>query len=155
MSPNEELARQILLAYANGEVDLTHVPALQEAVHEAVREQFQQAINESMGDFHKQQVAALAKEKAWYHQEINRILNERLALISPDQQKAAILQNIAARQAQLDAAEARLGTLQAHVDRSAQTLRPLRLTLQYMTSGLVVVVPYGIIFFLLWHLFMR
>ena len=39
MSQNEELAKQILTAYANGQVDLANVPDLQKIVKDAVTQQ--------------------------------------------------------------------------------------------------------------------
>lgn len=83
MSQNEELARQILTAYANGQVNLTNVPELQKIVKEAAAQQM--ASTYSTTDFHAKQAAALESEKAWYHQEITRILNEKSAALDTNQ----------------------------------------------------------------------
>ncbi|MCT2882990.1 hypothetical protein EFM33_09660, partial [Lentilactobacillus buchneri] len=70
MSQNEELAKQILTAYANGQVDLANVPDLQKIVKDAATQQM--TYTYSTTDFHAKQEEALKHEQAWYHQEIDR-----------------------------------------------------------------------------------
>lgn len=99
MNQNEELAKQILTAYANGQVDLTNVPALQKMVKEAAAQQM--AHTYSTTDFHAKQEEALAHEKAWYHQEIDRILQEKLTEIQPEALKKSITAQLKQQQADL------------------------------------------------------
>lgn len=99
MSQNEELAKQILTAYANGQVDLTNVPDLQKMVKEAAAQQM--AHTYSTTDFHAKQEEALAHEKAWYHQEIDRILQEKLTEIQPEALKKSITAQLKQQQADL------------------------------------------------------
>lgn len=99
MNQNEELAKQILTAYANGQVDLTNVPDLQKMVKEAAAQQM--AHTYSTTDFHAKQEEALAHEKAWYHQEIDRILQEKLTEIQPEALKKSITAQLKQQQADL------------------------------------------------------
>ena len=99
MSQNEELAKQILTAYVNGQVDLADVPDLQKIVKDAATQQM--AYTYSTTDFHAKQEEALKHEQAWYHQEIDRILHEKLAEIQPEALKKSITAQLKQQQADL------------------------------------------------------
>lgn len=116
MSQNEELAKQILTAYANGQVDLTNVPDLQKMVKEAAAQQM--AHTYSTTDFHAKQEEALAHEKAWYHQEIDRILQEKLTEIEPKTLKGAVTDQLKQQLADLEHQQAEF---EATVERAKST----------------------------------
>lgn len=85
---DEELAKQILEAYKDGQVDLTNVPELQNVVEEAV------ARASSTEEFHQKQELALQSERDWYHKEINRILKQQLEKIRPESLEKAVLKDL-------------------------------------------------------------
>ncbi|KYK52057.1 MULTISPECIES: hypothetical protein [Lactiplantibacillus] len=116
MSPNEELAKQILTAYANGQVDLSKVPELQKIVKEAAAQQM--AYTYSTTDFHAKQQEALEHEKAWYHREINRILQEKLAEMDPKTLKGAVTDQLEQQLADLKHQQAEF---EATVERAKST----------------------------------
>lgn len=116
MSQNEELAKQILTAYANGQVDLTNVPDLQKMVKEAAAQQMVHTY--STTDFHAKQEEALAHEKAWYHQEIDRILQEKLTEIEPKTLKGAVTDQLKQQLADLEHQQAEF---EATVERAKST----------------------------------
>lgn len=116
MSQNEELAKQILTAYANGQVDLTNVPDLQKIVKDAAAQQM--AYTYSTTDFHAKQEEALEHEKAWYHREINRILQEKLAEIDPQTLKNAVTEQLEQQLADLKHQQAEF---EATVERAKST----------------------------------
>ena len=116
MSQNEELAKQILTAYANGQVDLTNVPDLQKMAKEAAAQQMVHTY--STTDFHAKQEEALAHEKAWYHQEIDRILQEKLTEIEPKTLKGAVTDQLKQQLADLEHQQAEF---EATVERAKST----------------------------------
>jgi len=65
MSENEELARQLLRAYYNGEIDLKNVPDLQKIAQEEARKAVKAEMNLRMDvtEFHNAQKKALDSEK--------------------------------------------------------------------------------------------
>lgn len=109
MSQNEELAKQILTAYVNGQVDLANVPDLQKIVKDAAAQQM--AYTYSTTDFHAKQEEALKHEQAWYHQEINRILNDNLAKIDPQQLRHGITKQLKQQQTELRQQQAELESM--------------------------------------------
>jgi len=96
MSENEELARQLLRAYYNGEIDLKNVPDLQKIAQEEARKAVKAEMNLRMDvtEFHNAQKKALDSEKTWYNKEINRIVNEKIALITPEELLKKVTKNV-------------------------------------------------------------
>ncbi|MEQ6219766.1 hypothetical protein ABMB44_14625 [Levilactobacillus brevis] len=62
----------------------------------------QMAHTYSTSDFHAKQEEALAHEKAWYHQEIDRILQEKLTEIEPKTLKGAVTDQLKQQLADLE-----------------------------------------------------
>lgn len=75
---DEELAKQILAAYRDGQVDLTNVPELQNVVEEAV------ARASSTEEFRQKQELALKSDRDSYCQQMNKILKKQIAKIQPN-----------------------------------------------------------------------
>lgn len=139
MSQSEELAKQILTAYVNGQIDLTNVPDLQKIVKDAAAQQM--AFTYSTTDFHAKQEEALKHEQAWYHQEIDRILNDNLAKIDPQQLRHSITKQLEQQQTELRQQQAKLESM-----RKQQFWQMLMPTLAGFAVCLLLVT---IIFFLL------
>ncbi|WP_049152334.1 hypothetical protein [Lacticaseibacillus rhamnosus] len=118
MSQNEELAKQILTAYANGQVDLTNVPDLQKMVKDAAAQQM--AYTYSTTDFHAKQEEALEHEKAWYHREINRILQEKLTEIDSKTLKGAVTDQLEQQLADLKHQQAEFEATVKHAENASK-----------------------------------
>ena len=73
MSQNEELARQILIAYANGKVDLSKVPELQKIVKEAVAAQMAYTVDTT--DLQQKQADALKRSEIWLDEQAHARLD--------------------------------------------------------------------------------
>lgn len=109
MSQNEELARQILIAYANGKVDLSKVPELQKIVKEAVAAQMAYTVDTT--DLQQKQADALKRSEIWLDEQAHA----RLDAINPDQLKQEFIDSVEDYKQQLDQAKEEL---KAVLDRS-------------------------------------
>lgn len=102
MSQNEELARQILIAYANGKVDLSKVPELQKIVKEAVAAQMAYTVDTT--DLQQKQADALKRSEIWLDEQAHA----RLDAINPDQLKQEFIDSVEDYKQQLDQAKEEL-----------------------------------------------
>lgn len=125
MSQNEELARQILLAYANGKVDLSKVPELQRIVKEAAAEQMAYTVNTN--DLQQKQADALKRSEIW----LNEQAHARLDAINPDQLKQEFVTSVEDYERRLKAQQSELESLleQSEKSRRQQFWRNLMPTL--------------------------
>ena len=142
MSQNEELARQILLAYANGKVDLSKVPELQRIVKEAAAEQMAYTVNTN--DLQQKQADALKRSEIW----LNEQAHARLDAINPDQLKQEFVTSVEDYERRLKAQQSELESLleQSEKSRRQQFWRNLMPTLAGSAVCLLLV---AVIFFVL------
>ncbi|KRM92909.1 hypothetical protein [Liquorilactobacillus cacaonum] len=89
---NAELTNQLLNAYQNGQIDLANVPALSNLVESLVKERL--AMYSDTTAFHQQQQQALAKEKEWYHDQINQMATKKLADLDIDKLRNNTLEDL-------------------------------------------------------------
>lgn len=75
MNVDKKMFKQIYDAYDNNQIDFNNVPAFKELVEQAAQEQMAQALSATA--LEKKQQAALKDEKAWYHQQVERILKDK------------------------------------------------------------------------------
>lgn len=142
MSQNEELARQILLAYANGKVDLSKVPELQRIAKEAAAEQMAYTVNTN--DLQQKQADALKRSEIW----LNEQAHARLDAINPDQLKQEFVTSVEDYERRLKAQQSELESLleQSEKSRRQQFWRNLMPTLAGSAVCLLLV---AVIFFVL------
>ena len=72
MNENEKMVKQLFDAYENGQINFNNVPAFKNLVTQAAQEQLSQTLSTTA--LKEKQQAALKDEKAWYHQQIEHIL---------------------------------------------------------------------------------
>lgn len=142
MSQNEELARQILIAYANGKVDLSKVPELQKIVKEAVAAQMAYTVDTT--DLQQKQADALKRSEIWLDEQAHA----RLAAINPDQLKQEFIDSVEDYKQQLDQAKEEL---KAVLDRSEAHQRQQfwRNLMPILAGSAVCLLLTAIIFFVL------
>lgn len=75
MTKDELVITQVLNAYQDGEIDFSKVPAIQEIVQQEVAKQVAAKID--LTAIHSQEAAQLKDERAWYHQQIQKILADQ------------------------------------------------------------------------------
>ena len=98
---DQKIMTQIIKSLENGTLDLSHVPALLEAIQATV----------------DQQVAAtLQHDQAWYQQEFDQIRQTELTKLAPKQMKAAITAQLEQQQAALNRQQAQLEDLAAEIE---------------------------------------
>lgn len=114
MNQNEEAIKQLLQAYDNGQIDFKNVPDFQKLIKAAAAEQI--TYTYSTTDFHAKQTEALEQEKAWYHQEIDRILKANLAKIEPQALKGAVTKQLEQHLADLKQQQADFEDTVAHAE---------------------------------------
>ncbi|MCT2884876.1 hypothetical protein [Lentilactobacillus parabuchneri] len=142
MSQNEELARQILIAYANGKVDLSKVPELQKIVREAAAAQMAYTVDTT--DLQQKQADALKRSEIWLDEQAHA----RLDAINPDQLKQAFIDSVEDYKQQLDQAKEELKTV---LDRSEAHQRQQfwRNLMPILAGSAVCLLLTAIIFFVL------
>lgn len=142
MSQNEELARQILLAYANGKVDLSKVPELQKIVKEAAAAQMAYTVDTT--DLQQKQADALKRSEIWLDEQAHA----RLDAINPDQLKQEFIDSVEDYKQQLDQAKEEL---KAVLDRSEAHQRQQfwRNLMPILAGSAVCLLLTAIIFFVL------
>lgn len=142
MSQNEELARQILIAYANGKVDLSKVPELQKIVKEAAAAQMAYTVDTT--DLQQKQAAALKRSEIWLDEQAHA----RLDAINPDQLKQEFIDSVEDYKQQLDQAKEEL---KAVLDRSEAHQRQQfwRNLMPILAGSAVCLLLTAIIFFVL------
>ncbi|RND75011.1 hypothetical protein FAM18149_03079 [Lacticaseibacillus paracasei] len=142
MSQNEELARQILIAYANGKVDLSKVPELQKIVKEAVAAQMAYTVDTT--DLQQKQADALKRSEIWLDEQAHA----RLDAINPDQLKQEFIDSVEDYKQQLDQAKEEL---KAVLDRSEAHQRQQfwRNLMPILAGSAVCLLLTAIIFFVL------
>ena len=142
MSQNEELARQILIAYANGKVDLSKVPELQKIVKEAVAAQMAYTVDTT--DLQQKQADALKRSEIWLDEQAHA----RLDAINPDQLKQEFIDSVEDYKQQLDQAKEEL---KAVLDRSEahQCQQFWRNLMPILAGSAVCLLLTAIIFFVL------
>lgn len=142
MSQNEELARQILIAYANGKVDLSKVPELQKIVKEAVAAQMAYTVDTT--DLQQKQADALKRSEIWLDEQAHA----RLDAINPDQLKQEFIDSVEDYKQQLDQAKEEL---KAVLDRSEvhQRQQFWRNLMPILAGSAVCLLLTAIIFFVL------
>ena len=142
MSQNEELARQILIAYANGKVDLSKVPELQKIVKEAVAAQMAYTVDTT--DLQQKQADALKRSEIWLDEQAHA----RLDAINPDQLKQEFIDSVEDYKHQLDQAKEEL---KAVLDRSEAHQRQQfwRNLMPILAGSAVCLLLTAIIFFVL------
>ncbi|KZU55458.1 hypothetical protein [Lactiplantibacillus plantarum] len=142
MSQNEELARQILIAYANGKVDLSKVPELQKIVKEAVAAQMAYTVDTT--DLQQKQADALKRSEIWLDEQAHA----RLDAINPDQLKQEFIDSVEDYKQQLDQAKEEL---KAVLDRSEARQRQQfwRNLMPILAGSAVCLLLTAIIFFVL------
>lgn len=142
MSQNEELARQILIAYANGKVDLSKVPELQKIVKEAVAAQMAYTVDTT--DLQQKQADALKRSEIWLDEQAHA----RLDAINPDQLKQEFIDSVEDYKQQLDQAKEEL---KAVLDRSEAHQRQQfwRNLMPSLAGSAVCLLLTAIIFFVL------
>lgn len=142
MSQNEELARQILIAYANGKVDLSKVPELQKIVKEAVAAQIAYTVDTT--DLQQKQADALKRSEIWLDEQAHA----RLDAINPDQLKQEFIDSVEDYKQQLDQAKEEL---KAVLDRSEAHQRQQfwRNLMPILAGSAVCLLLTAIIFFVL------
>ncbi|MDM7517646.1 hypothetical protein QUF07_13265 [Lentilactobacillus sp. TOM.63] len=142
MSQNEELARQILIAYANGKVDLSKVPELQKIVKEAAAAQMAYTVDTT--DLQQKQADALKRSEIWLDEQAHA----RLDAINPDQLKQAFIDSVEDYKQQLDQAKEEL---KAVLDRSEAHQRQQfwRNLMPILAGSAVCLLLTAIIFFVL------
>lgn len=142
MSQNEELARQILIAYANGKVDLSKVPELQKIVKEAVAAQMAYTVDTT--DLQQKQADALKRSEIWLDEQAHA----RLDAINPDQLKQEFIDSVEDYKQQLDQAKEEL---KAVLDRSEAHHRQQfwRNLMPILAGSAVCLLLTAIIFFVL------
>lgn len=142
MSQNEELARQILIAYANGKVDLSKVPELQKIVKEAAAAQMAYTVDTT--DLQQKQSDALKRSEIWLDEQAHA----RLDAINPDQLKQEFIDSVEDYKQQLDQAKEEL---KAVLDRSEAHQRQQfwRNLMPILAGSAVCLLLTAIIFFVL------
>ncbi len=142
MSQSEELARQILIAYANGKVDLSKVPELQKIVKEAVAAQMAYTVDTT--DLQQKQADALKRSEIWLDEQAHA----RLDAINPDQLKQEFIDSVEDYKQQLDQAKEEL---KAVLDRSEAHQRQQfwRNLMPILAGSAVCLLLTAIIFFVL------
>lgn len=75
MNENEKMVKQLFDAYENGQINFNNVPAFKNLVTQAAQEQLSQTLSTTA--LKEKQQAALKDEKAWYHQQIEHILQDK------------------------------------------------------------------------------
>jgi hypothetical protein len=75
MNENEKMVKQLFDAYENGQINFNNVPAFKDLVTQAAQEQLAQTLSATA--LEEKQQAALKDEKAWYHQQVERILQDK------------------------------------------------------------------------------
>lgn len=142
MSQNEELARQILIAYANGKVDLSKVPELQKIVKDAVAAQMAYTVDTT--DLQQKQADALKRSEIWLDEQAHA----RLDAINPDQLKQEFIDSVEDYKQQLDQAKEEL---KAVLDRSEahQHQQFWRNLMPILAGSAVCLLLVAVIFFVL------
>lgn len=142
MSQNEELARQILIAYANGKVDLSKVPELQKIVKEAAATQMAYTVDTT--DLQQKQADALKRSEIWLDEQAHA----RLDAINPDQLKQEFIDSVEDYKQQLNQAKEEL---KAVLDRSEARQRQQfwRNLMPILAGSAVCLLLTAIIFFVL------
>ncbi len=72
---NAELVDEMLQAFHEGKIHLAEMPKFKETIQQETQKQLNQAINAT--ELEKKQQAALKDEQAWYHQQIDQILQDK------------------------------------------------------------------------------
>ncbi len=101
MNDNEKMVKQLFDAYENGQIDFNNVPAFKNLVTQAAQEQLAQTLSATA--LEKKQQTALKDEKTWYHQQVERILQDKQNQLDTTAFQQSVLSDLtAARNEVLD-----------------------------------------------------
>lgn len=147
MNQDEELAKQILQAYADGKVDLTHVPELQRIVKNAAQEQMARTYDTT--DFHAKQEAVLANEQAQFHQQINQSIADTASQLNIEQIEQTVKEEITEQQHKLSLQLLNNMNMQAKLEKQQKFWIPVLLTVLPTMAFLLIS------FCAIWFIFIR